>query len=411
MTTTAYPYFYFLVWSVLVFSVDSFQSTVPVTSASPLSNTRIMLSSVARIVGRPIVASSTWLFSTSVQHRNSHQRQIYRSIVSTIPLYLASRNEGMASGKTTKKANNIRRKDPNSSSLFRADRVLSNRGWGSRSECFEILKQKRVFQKVVGSGDGSNTDGVEMKRLPGPSEKIPMNASLFVDGKIEVAMPPPLLRIFHKPKWMLSVMNDSKGRSHLGELDKDWISKMHPVGRLDYDTSGLLLFSSDGTLTQTLLHPSSKVQKEYAALVVGSVIEDDLRERLSQGVETTMGTFPADLISVRAVPTSDIQHLIHNIINNLPPEYDQDQLEEKNYLSFKDATELSEVRLVVEEGKHRMVRRILANSGHPVIGLKRERLGKIHLEDLKEGTMRELTAEEEAWAAGLLKKRQPATSM
>lgn len=337
-------------------------------------------------------------------HVNRLMRQPGRTIVSTARLSLAASNEGASPGKTTKKSPNIRKRDKNSNDLFRADRVLANRGWGSRSECFDILQKKRVFQKVV-TGEGIYAS-VEMKRILGPSEKIPMGADLFVDGKTEVAKPPPLLRIFHKPKWMLSVMNDRKGRYHLGELAEDLISKMHPVGRLDYDTSGLLLFSSDGTLTQTLLHPNGKVRKEYVAFVVGSVNEADLREQLSQGVQTSMGTFPADLVSAKAIPTAEVQPIIDNIIKNLPPEYDLDRLEEKKYLFFKDATELSEVRLAVEEGKHRMVRRILANSGYPVISLKREKVGVIHLEGLAEGAMRDLTAEEEAWVAGLLKKRK-----
>ncbi|KAG7352729.1 pseudouridine synthase [Nitzschia inconspicua] len=282
-------------------------------------------------------------------------------------------------------------------SLFRADRVLANRGWGSRSECHDLLRQKRVFQKL---------DNDQMIQIAGPKEKISMDAPLFVDGKIEVSLPPPLLRVYHKPKWVLSVMNDGKGRKHLGQLEGSIISKMHPVGRLDYDTSGLILFSSDGTLTQTLLHPSSKIQKQYQALVVGTVQEEDLREKLKQGVETSMGVFPADLVSSRPIPAHQVQATIKSIVDNLPPEYDLDQLEEKGYLFFKESEELSEVELVVEEGKHRMVRRILANSGFPVIGLKRLRLGAIHLDDLPVGASRELTEEEELWARKLLKSKR-----
>ncbi|KAL3912057.1 MAG: hypothetical protein SGILL_007037, partial [Bacillariaceae sp.] len=269
-------------------------------------------------------------------------------------------------------------------STFRADRVLANRGWGSRSECHDLLRQKRVFQKIKDTTSSSD-DSFAMKRLMGPSEKISMDAPLFVDGKVEIPMPPPLLRVFHKPKWMLSVMSDSKGRPHLGELDdNNNIHSMHPVGRLDYDTSGLILFSSEGTLTQTLLHPNNKIQKQYQALVVGTVDEDELREKLAKGVETSMGAFPADLICSKSVASADVQPIIDDISNNLPPEYNVNQLEEKGYLFFKDAKKLSQVELVVEEGKHRMVRKILANSGFPVIGLKRLRLGVVHLDDLAE---------------------------
>ena len=282
----------------------------------------------------------------------------------------------------------------NQGQLYRADRVLANRGWASRSECFDLLKQKRVYQKV----------GSEMIQVLGPSEKLPMSASLWVDGKDEVAKPPPLLRVYHKPKWVLSVMGDKEGRKNLENLD--FISNMHPVGRLDYDSSGLLLFSSKGTLTQTLLHPTHEIEKEYVAIVTGTVDEDGLRETLAQGVTTSLGAFPAKLVRAQPVPDDQVAPMVKDIISNLPPEYDISRLEEKGHLFFANATELSEVRLIVEEGKHRMVRRILANSGHPVITLKRERLGVIHLDDLEAGGYRDLTPKEEQWAQALLKPKK-----
>lgn len=289
-----------------------------------------------------------------------------------------------------------KKSNKNDKSLFRADRVLSNRGWGSRSECFELLKKKRVFQEI----------NSEMECISGPKQKIPMDAALFVDGKKEVPQLPPLLRVYHKPKWVLSVMNDDNGRPNLGDLDEQSISNMHPVGRLDYDSSGLLLFSSDGKLTQKLLHPSNEVEKEYVALVVGKVDEDTLKEKLAQGVQTSDGVFPATLIDTAFVPENEVRSITDDIIDNLPPEYDLEQLEKNGHLFFKNATELSEVRLVVQEGKYRMVRRILANSGYPVIGLKRHRLGPVQLEeDLLPGSFREITAEENAWAESLLKKK------
>ena len=276
---------------------------------------------------------------------------------------------------------------------YRADRVLSNRGWGSRSECFEILKQRRVVQKF----------GNDIFPVLGPSDKISMEADIWIDNKIQVPLPPPLLYVYHKPKWVLSVMNDSKGRQNLGSLD--FVKGMHPVGRLDYDTSGLILFSSDGTLTQKLLHPKSGIQKEYVALVAGSANEAELREKLANGVETAMGTFPADLVHAKPIPAGEVQPTTEKIIKNLPPEYDLDRLEEKGYLFFKNATELSEVRLVVEEGKHRMVRKILANSGLPVVGLKRERIGLINLGDLPPGSHRRLDQHESQWAKSLLARK------
>jgi 23S rRNA pseudouridine2605 synthase len=334
-----------------------------------------------------IGASSRSLALNRLQHR---------LISSSSPLYLAAGEKEAGEKEAGEKATGkkVRSKRPAKGQLFRADRVLSNRGLGSRSECFDLLRQRRVYQKVKS----------EMKLVLGPSEKITMEASLWVDGKTEVPKPPPLLRIYHKPKWVLSVMNDKKGRKNLGDLD--FFSKMHPVGRLDYDSSGLLLFSSDGALTQTLLHPSHGIQKEYVALVVGQPDEDELREKLAQGVSTSMGAFPADLLEVTHLPSEEVKPAIDDILNNLPPEYDLPRLEEKGFLFFKDAKELSELRLVVEEGKHRMVRRILANSGFPVVGLKRDRLGVILLGDLEEGHYRDITQQEEKWANNLLGQKK-----
>jgi 23S rRNA pseudouridine2605 synthase len=296
--------------------------------------------------------------------------------------------------KTKKKQGQIYRAAAEQGQIYRADRVLANRGWASRSECFELLKQKRVYQKV----------GSEMIQVLGPSEKLPMGASLWVDGNVEVANPPPLLRVYHKPKWVLSVMGDKEGRKNLENLD--FISNMHPVGRLDYDSSGLLLFSSKGSLTQKLLHPTQEIEKEYVAIVTGTVDEDGLREMLGLGVMTSLGAFPAKLVHAQPVPDDQVAPMVKDILANLPPEYDISRLDEQGHLFFKNATELSEVRLIVEEGKHRMVRRILANSGHPVISLKRERLGVIHLNDLEAGGYRDLTPKEEQWAQALLKTKR-----
>lgn len=74
------------------------------------------------------------------------------------------------------------------------------------------------------------------------------------------------------------------------------LKQMHPVGRLDADTTGLLLFSREGKLTQTLLNPSTKIDREYEALVEGKVNLLSLKEKLAQGVVTSDGTFPAVLL-------------------------------------------------------------------------------------------------------------------
>lgn len=285
------------------------------------------------------------------------------------------------------------KKITNRPNQLRADRVLANRGWGSRSECFEVLKQKRVT--IFRDG--------KYQVLKGPSDRLDMDEPLWVDHK-EVPQIP-LLLLYHKPKWVLSVLNDPKGRPCLASvLPKQFQNQdLHPVGRLDYDTSGLLLFSSLGVLTQKLLHPTHAIPKQYMAIVQGQVEEDELKEKLSTGVETADGTYSAQLIDVQHLTETDSQQVWQHVRETLPPEYDVDELEERQLLPPDgDAPILSKVRVVVTEGKHRMVRRMLANCGHGVVELKRERQGVIELGDLPLSDFRRLTPEEHAWAQSLV---------
>ena len=258
--------------------------------------------------------------------------------------------------------------------LLRADRVLSNRGVGTRSHTSKLLRQKRI-------GYLDNSTG-KIVGIKGPSEKINPEATLYLDGN-ELPGPPPPILVYHKPKYVLSAMDD-KERSHLGEKLEECefptSNTLHPVGRLDYETTGLILFSSSGELTQRLLHPRRGVEKEYVARVEGVVDEEELRNKLSSGVETAEGVHQADLLGVIPVPAS----------------------ERTTSEDGDESMEQTDVRVVVTEGKHRMVRRMLANCGHPVVELKRERHGEVVLGDLPVGKFREPTEEEISWTESLL---------
>jgi 23S rRNA pseudouridine2605 synthase len=253
---------------------------------------------------------------------------------------------------------------------LRLERVLSNRGHGSRSEVAVLVRQGRVR--------------VENKVMKSPSEKIPANASITVDG-VEVGAVP-LLMAYHKPLNVLSSMGDPMGRPSLKEVVPVTWERMglHPVGRLDADTTGLLLFSSDGALTQRLLHPSGGVEREYRAVVEGDATRLGLREELSAGVETSDGTFPATLLDAKLHDGS-----LSNSEGGEP-----------------GSMVTSTVRLMVKEGKYRMVRRILANTGHPVIDLHRVRYGGVTLDelDIPEGQFSEITDEATAWAKDLMQR-------
>jgi 23S rRNA pseudouridine2605 synthase len=298
-----------------------------------------------------------------------------------------------SSSRQTKSSPPIKFKRP---PLYRADRVLANRGWGSRTECFELLKHGRV--SVMRDG--------EIQRVSGPSDRLDMNDMLWVDKKEVPSIP--LLVVYHKPKWILSVLNDPKGRPCLdGVLTRPYDKlDLHPVGRLDYDTSGLLLFSSLGALTQRLLHPSHGITKQYVALVQGLVDRDSLEQKLRDGVVTSEGTHTAQLLNVSHLSQEESSQIWTNVRQTLPPEYDQEDLEDRRLLPPDDHDGdvlcLSRVCLEVKEGKHRMVRKMLANCGHGVVELKREKQGIIELGDLPVNQFRRLTPEEDQWAQALV---------
>lgn len=214
---------------------------------------------------------------------------------------------------------------------------------------------------------------------------------------------------------MLSVRRDPNGRPCLDDVllgcsdstaKPNAIPPLHPVGRLDYDTTGLLLFSSSGPLTQSLLHPKREIEKEYCAVVTGIVDQEKLRAELAAGVTTGEGVHAARLVSAEpnAPAAEDVAAYLADVKAALPSEYNTTDLKTRGYLDVFDATSLSTVTLVVSEGKHRMVRRMLANVGHPVVSLHRLRLGEISLGDVPIGQTRVLTPEELKWAQKQLKQ-------
>ncbi|MEZ4320938.1 MAG: pseudouridine synthase [Myxococcota bacterium] len=231
----------------------------------------------------------------------------------------------------------------------RLDKLLADRGVGSRSELRTAIKRGRVT--------------VDAAVVRDPGAHVGPDAEVCFDGAVVPA--PPELVVLHKPVGVHSTVGDPLGRANLEGLTRDLLDLgLHPVGRLDHDSSGLLPFSRDGALTQILLHPRHAVPKEYVATVEGAV-PADLGARLAAGVETGEGVHVAELLDVRE----------------------------------------QAVRLVVREGKHRMVRRMLANLGLPVLELRRERFGALELGELAPGAWRVATPEERAWSASLREGR------
>jgi len=201
---------------------------------------------------------------------------------------------------------------------------------------------RREARRRVRQGDVQ----VQGEVVVDPAHRVGPEDVLEVGGT--VAAGPPRLVAYHKPPGVQCTVGDPHGRPSLREAVGEWLDRgLHPVGRLDADSEGLLLLSSDGQLTQRLLHPKHGTRKVYEATVEGAV-RADLGARLAGGVETATGSHAAELLGVDG----------------------------------------QVVRLAVHEGKHRMVRRMLANLGHPVVRLVRLQMGSHELGDLAPGATR-----------------------
>lgn len=362
-----------------------------------------------------LMLSSTWVVGGVVQRRGLALRSVTAFV--SPPAQLGGTCRTLSTQEdippaTSKRRSRVSvhaaaRRSKKPKEFFRADRVLAQRSDNPRSVCFDLLKQKRIWTKNEQEDEATKETLQDENAtsswnlVPGPSSRISLWTPLWIDKTHVVPLPPPLAVVYHKPKWILSVTSDPKyGRPCLNEVPKG----THPVGRLDYDSSGLLLLSSSGALTQRLLHPKHAVPKVYEVVVTGVVDTDALTKQLAQGVETADGIHTAQVLNVSHFDTDHVVPYLSDIRANLPTHYNQTDLEQRGYMDVLKATELSTVTLRVTEGKYRMVRRILANSGHPVVSLQRQQIGIIGLEDLPVGATRDVTPKEKAWLNSLMKE-------
>jgi 23S rRNA pseudouridine2605 synthase len=162
----------------------------------------------------------------------------------------------------------------------------------------------------------------------------------------------------NKPVNVLTTMRDPQGRRTVAELVPKGLPRVVPVGRLDYDTSGVLLLTNDGELANTLTHPRFGVEKTYRAVVKGRLNPDEVH-RLQSGV--WLEEFRARGARLRVVATR---------------------------------RDTSVVDITIHEGKNRQVRRMFEAVGHPVVDLVRLRFGPLKLGDLPPGRSRQLTERE-----------------
>ncbi|KHK99116.1 MFS transporter [Microbacterium mangrovi] len=182
--------------------------------------------------------------------------------------------------------------------------------------------------------------------------------------------------MLNKPTGVVSSMRDDRGRPDLRQFTKDWDERLYNVGRLDADTSGLLVLTNDGDLAHVLAHPSFGVTKVYLARVRGRVTPATIA-RLTRGIELEDGPIAAD----------------------------KARLKDASSGSATGGGASSLVELTLHSGRNRIVRRMMAEVGHPVLELVRRQFGPLHLGTLPVGRTRELTKIERG--ALLTLSRQP----
>lgn len=227
----------------------------------------------------------------------------------------------------------------------RLQKVLANAGVASRRVAEDMIVAGRV-----------RVNGVTVTELG--SRIDPEKDLVDVDGTAVQLDTSRRYVMLNKPTGVVSTLRDENGRPDLRQFTREWEERLFNVGRLDADTSGLLVLTNDGELAHVLAHPSFGVTKVYIARVAGRVAPQAIA-RLTRGVELEDGPIAADKARL-----------------------------------LDAGAESSLVELTLHSGRNRIVRRMMAEVGHPVHELVRRQFGPLHLGTLPIGRARELTTVE-----------------
>ena len=234
---------------------------------------------------------------------------------------------------------------------MRINKYLAEKGVASRRRADEMILAGRVeingVTATLGT-DVSETDDVKVDGAP-----LSKNDTVFE------------YYIMNKPKGVLCTVSDDRGRKTVMSLLPDGVGRVFPVGRLDYETEGLLLLTNDGDLAFKLTHPRNEIPKTYMARIEGTMMEKDLN-RIRSGVE------------LDGVMTKKCK--AHIVETN------------KAY---------TKVHITITEGKNRQVRRMFEAIGRNVELLKRVSIGSLKLSGLDRGEVRKLTEQEVLYLKGI----------
>ncbi|GBG94855.1 ribosomal large subunit pseudouridine synthase B [Ligilactobacillus salitolerans] len=240
----------------------------------------------------------------------------------------------------------------------RLQKVMANAGVASR----------RASEKLISAGR-VRVNGKVVTEL---GVKVTGNDAVEVDGRLLEQKDTKVYFILYKPRGVISAAKDDKGRKVVTDFFTDLPQRIYPVGRLDYDTSGLVLMTNDGDLANKLMHPSYHVNKTYVAKVKG-IPDSKALEQLRHGVKIDSGH--------KSSPTK------------------------AKVISIDKKKDTAVVSLTIHEGRYHQVKNMLQAVGHPVKKLKRETYGFLNLTGLTSGDFRELTNVEVAELKKMVTKK------
>jgi 23S rRNA pseudouridine2605 synthase len=229
--------------------------------------------------------------------------------------------------------------------MERLQKVIAHAGVASRRKAEQLILEGKV-----------TVNGKVVKEL---GVKVSQNDKVEVVG-IPIEREEPVYFLFYKPRGVISSVHDEKGRKVVTDFLPQIKQRVYPIGRLDYDTSGLLLLTNDGEFANLLMHPRNEIEKVYIVKTKGIPPKEKLKA-LQKGVMLEDGkTAPAKV----------------------------------KMLSLDKQKGTSIIEIIIHEGRNRQVRRMFEAIGSPVLKLKRERYGPLTLEGLTAGETRELTPHE-----------------
>ena len=234
--------------------------------------------------------------------------------------------------------------------MTRLNKYISNSGLTSRRKADELIFNGNV-----------RVNGVVIKE---PGYQVTDDDKVMVNGRLIIAQREKVYVVINKPLGYVTTMDDEYNRPIVADLVSDFQERLFPVGRLDYNTTGLLIMTNDGNMAYRLTHPKHEVTKTYRARIAG-YISDTKLNMLRRGVD--IGGFVTSRARVQVV---------------------------------KQMKRSTIVEIEIHEGKNRQVRKMFSKVGHPVQELERVAIGDIKLGRLATGHYRKLTEDEIKYLKG-----------